>query len=138
MECFSFNTDGHPPLLFSVNPVYPGRLELQSGVVAGRTEGGRTYSYRKGPSAVAHTLRFEDMPGRDYDGGFDYATGEQAEGTQSLVNWFFNVAPPGTPFVYTDPFGASHTVEVVDSTVEFSLTGNGLYSGTLRLKETTG
>ncbi|HEX9860058.1 MAG TPA: hypothetical protein VGB23_02570 [Nitrospirota bacterium] len=138
MGLVSFMAEGHGPLYFTVNPVYPGRVELKSGLVTGMTEGGRTYSYRKGPDSLLHILRFEDMPEAEFEGGHDYQSGAQAAGTQSLANWFFTVAPPGTRFTYNDPFGGAHAVEFADAVLGFSLTGYRLYSGTLRLIETAG
>lgn len=138
MGLVSFMAEGHDTLYFAVNPVYPGRVELKSGVVTGMTEGGRTYSYRKGVDSLLHVLRFEDIPATGFEGGYDYQAGTQAPGTQSLANWFFTVAPPGTKFTYNDPFGVAHAVEFADTALEFSLTGYMLYSGTLRLIEMAG
>jgi hypothetical protein len=134
-----FSIQGAQDLEFSVNPVYPERLEADCGLTVGLTEGGALYAYGKGRPYLLHTLRFEDMPSSDFDGGFDYVTGTQGSGTQSLINWFMYVAPPGGgPFSYGDPFGGTHYVELADPRLEFSLTAKGLYSGTLRLKEYVG
>jgi len=134
-----FSRQGEQQLEFSVNPVYPGRLEAYCGLAVGLTEGGAIYSYGKATPHVLHTLRFEEMPSSDFDGGFDYPAGVQEPGTQSLVNWFMNVAPPGGGnFTYTDPFGGTHVVELADTRLEFLLTANGLYSGTIRMKEYVG
>jgi len=130
---------GAAPLDFSVNPSYPGRVTLQSGVARAQTEGGTEYAYAKGPLYALYTLRFEGMPGSDYDGGFDYAASSQAAGAQSLINWFINVAPPGSAgFTYTDAFGKAHSVTFADDRLEFSLTGDGLYDGVITLKEILG
>ena len=130
---------GVTPLNFSVNPSYPGKVTLQSGLAKAQTEGGSEYAYSKGPAYVLYTLRFEDMPAKDFDGGFDYKTGGQAEGTQSLVNWFLNIAPPGASgFTYKDPFGTEHEVTFADDRLEFMLTDIGLYGGAVVLKETLG
>ncbi len=135
----SFSTQDGDTLEFSANPVYPGRLEADSGLALGITEGGVTYAYGKGRPCILHTLRFEDMPASDLDGGFDYASGTQSPGTQSLMNWFINVAPAGSGgFTYDDPFGGSHSVEFADAMIEFSLTSPGLYSVSLRLREYVG
>jgi len=130
---------GIVPLNFSVNPSYPGKFLLQSGIARTLTEGGTEYAYRKGAFYGLYTLSFEGMPAADFDGGFDYKTSAQAEGTQSLVNWFVNVAPPGAAgFTYKDPFGSEHAVSFAEDKLEFSLTDNGLYGGTVVLKEILG
>ncbi|MBI5694399.1 MAG: hypothetical protein HZC51_01495 [Nitrospirae bacterium] len=134
----AFTADGVTPLIFSVNPSYPGRLGLGSGRVRGKTEGGEDYLYTKGKAYVLYTLRFEGMPARDFDGGYDYAAGVQEGGSQSLVNWFVSVAADGAEFTYSDPFGGTHQVTLADTVLEFTLTDNGLYDGALTLRETVG
>jgi hypothetical protein len=139
MPVTAFTSQGADGLEFSVNPVYPGRLEVSPGLAIGLTEGGEAYAYGKGRPCVVHVLSFEDMPSADFDGGFDYATGAQTPGTQSLVNWFVNVAPPGGGgFTYSDPFGGSHTVAFADARLDFSLTSLGFYSVSIRLREYIG
>lgn len=134
-----FSSQGGDTLEFSVNPVYPGRLEANPGLTLGVTEGGALYAYGKGRPYVLHTLKFEEMPASDLDGGFDYSSGTQSPGTQSLINWFINIAPPGSGgFAYADPFGGSHAVEFADTRLDFSLTALGLYSVSLRLREYVG
>ena len=130
---------GITPLTFSVNPCYPGKVALCSGVVRAATEGGDDYVYEKGPGYVLYLLKFEGMPASDFDGEYDYTTHVQAQGTESLVNWFFNIAGPLSPeFTYQDPFGTAHLVSIVDDRLDFSLTDHGLYSGVLTLKERLG
>ena len=130
--------DGATPLVFSVNPSYPGRVTLRSGLARASTEGGFEYAYNKGQPCAVHTLRFTGMPASDLDGGFDYVAGAQAEGSQSLLNWFVNVAPGVESFTYKDPFGAEHAVVFADGALELSLTDMGLYDGVITLKETIG
>jgi len=127
---------GVTPLSFSVNPCYPVRVCLNSGVARGVSEGGTEYAYRKGPLYALHFIRFEGLPSSDYDGGYDYVTGLQGAGTQSLVNWFVNVSQAGSgTFTYTDPFGKARTVSLADDKLEFSLTDKGSYDGAITLKE---
>lgn len=133
---FSAGT-GTLPLVFSVNPVYPVKITLYSGFVKVLTEGGEDYVSQKGAGYALHTLRFDGMPSRDYDGGYDYAARTQAAGMQSLVNWFYNVAPASV-FTYQDPFGGSHQVGFADNKLEFALGDHGLYDGQITLKETLG
>jgi len=131
-----FEKNGYAPLVFTVNPAYPGDVRIDSGTVAAYTEGGEIYSARKAAPAAAYVLRFDGMPAADYDGGYDYTSGVQDAGTQSLVNWFLNVAPPASAeFTYTDPFGASHTVSFSDGALDMRLTDEGEYSGTVRLRK---
>jgi len=139
MPATAFTSPGFDGLEFSVNPVYPGRLEAGPGLALGLTDGGAAYAYGKGKPYILRVLSFEDMPAADLDGGFDYESGSQSPGTQSLINWFVNVAPPGGGgFTYQDPFGGSHAVEFADPKLEFSLTARGLYSVTVRLREYIG
>jgi len=134
-----FDIDGHEPLEFSVNPLYPGETFIDSGMVTALTEGGEIYASRKSSRALKLALRFEGMPASDYDGGYDYATGAQDAGTQSLVNWFLNVAPAGAlGFNYTDPFGDVHSVTFADGTLDMRLTDEGVYSGTVKLRKALG
>jgi len=125
------------PLVFSVNPRYPGKVGLHSGIAKGTSEGGDEYAYTKGKAHVLYVLIFDGLPASEFDGGFDYPTRTQAPGTQSLVNWFLNVAPYGV-FTYHDPFGKEHTVRIINEALDFSLTEHDFYSGSITLKETLG
>ncbi|MGA2193084.1 MAG: hypothetical protein ABSG42_06885 [Nitrospirota bacterium] len=127
---------GVTPLVFSVNPRYPGKVTIMSGNARVETEGGEEYIYKKGPGSVVLELKFENMPSADFDGGFDYTTGSQASGTQSLVNWFINLS--NAPFSYNDPFGNGYTVTFAVDKIEFQLTDKGLYEGVIALREETG
>lgn len=131
-------TSGSETLAFSVNPSYPGKLELASGMATKKTEGAASYSYRKGAPELLLELEFKDLPASEFDGGYDYATSTQGAATQCLVNWFLNVAPPGTPFTYNDAFGCARTVRFADAGLKFELTSLGRYSGTLRLAQSAG
>jgi len=133
---FSAGT-GVTPLAFSVNPSYPVRAVLHTGLVKALTEGGDEYSYGKGPGYILHYLRFEGLPAVDFDGGYDYAAGTQEAGTQSLVNWFLNAAGVGT-FTYQDPFGKLHEVSFADDRLEFAMADYGLYDGVITLKQRIG
>lgn len=134
-----FESGAHEPLVFTVNPSYPGDVRLDSGSVVAFTEGGEPYSARKSASGVEYVLRFDGMPASDYDGGYDYGAKTQGAGTQCLVNWFLNVAPPGAAeFKYTDPFGAAHTVTFADGTLDMKLTDEGEYAGSVRLRKALG
>lgn len=137
MAAAAFSTGtGVTPLVFSVNPRYPGRVALGSGVVWVQTEGNEEYSYKKGAGYAVIELKFENMPASDFDGGFDYLTKAQGPGTQSLANWFLNMA--GEAFTYTDPFGVAHVVTFADDRLDFQMTDNGLYDGIIKLKEQLG
>jgi hypothetical protein len=133
---FSAGT-GVTQLVFSVNPCYPVRAVFNSGSVKAMTEGGEEYVYRKGEGYLLHYVRFEGMPASDYDGGYDYSAKAQAEGTQSLINWFCSIAGSGT-FTYQDPFGKAHQVSMADGKLDFGMTDNGLYDGVITLKEMLG
>ena len=134
-----FELPGAAPLEFRVNPAYPGRVVLRSGSVRAETEGGGEYVYSKDGGFAQLTLRFEGMPASDFDGGFDYSSGTQAPGTQSLANWYFKVTGMGgAAFTYYDPFGGAHEVSFMDERLEFSMTDHGLYSGVINLKERLG
>jgi hypothetical protein len=128
--------EGVTPLVFSVNPRYPGKVTLQSGVVRVLTEGNEEYAFGKGAGYAIIELKFEGMPASDFDGGFDYPTNSQAHGRQSLTNWFFRNA--GGVFTYTDPFGTSHQVTFADDSLAFQMTDNGLYDGVIKLRELLG
>ena len=134
-----FTSDkGAIPLEFSVNPSYPGAAIMSSGIARGVSEGGEVYSYLKGRPYVLLALAFKGMPSSDFDDGFDYASGTQKGGTQSLVNWFYNVAGGSGTFTYRDAFGNSHLVCINDDVLEFSLVDQGMYDCTITLKETVG
>jgi len=134
-----FELDGNEPLEFSVNPSYPGETSIDSGMVTALTEGGEIYASRKSGRVQKIALRFDGMPASDYDGGYDYAAGTQNAGTQSLVNWFLNVASPGAvEFTYTDPFGDAHTVTFSEGDLDMKLTDEGEYTGTVRLRKALG
>lgn len=135
----AFNKTGETPLVFSVAPRYPCGVSLVSGFVNAESEGGEEFVYRKGSSYALLELKFEGLPAADFDGGFNYAVNAQAAGTQSLVNWFYNVfSPSRAPFTYTDPFGRGHTVTIEGDRLDFSETNFGLYDGTIILKERLG
>jgi hypothetical protein len=139
MSHAKFENDGHGPLVFTVNPSYPGELRLDSGTVMAATEGGDVYAAKKASSSVGYALRFDGMPKSDYDGGYDYDTGTQDANTQCLINWFLNVAPPGAAeFTYTDPFGSAHTVSFADGALDMKLTDEGEYAGVIRLRKELG
>jgi hypothetical protein len=137
MASATFTADaGVTPLAFSVNPRYPGRVTVQSGLVRALTEGNEEYMFAKGARYAVIELKFEGMPACDFDGGFDYLTNSQAQGKQSLTNWFLNLASEA--FTYTDPFGKSHEVTFADDKLDFQMTDNGLYDGVLKLRELLG
>jgi hypothetical protein len=134
-----FESAGATPLVFGVNPAYPGRVVLRTSSVRAETEGGAEYVYRKGGGYLQLTLRFDGLPASDFDGGFDYAAGTQAEGSQSLVNWFFGVTGMGaSSFTYYDPFGNTREVAFMDDRLEFAMTDHGQYTGIINLKERLG
>ncbi len=134
-----FELSGVTPLALQVNPAYPGRVVFRSGTVRTETEGGQEYVYNKGVGYAQLVLRFDGLPASDFDGGFDYAAGTQAPGTQTLANWYFKVTGMGgTAFTYYDPFGVAHEVSFMDDRFEFSMTDHGFYSGVINLKERLG
>ncbi|MGC2424138.1 MAG: hypothetical protein WA666_07300 [Nitrospirota bacterium] len=132
----SFTAVGFTPLNFSVNPSYPGKVTLDPGLVPLKSEGGEDIFIRKGNSSMLIALNFIGLPVADFDGGFDYAAGAQASGSQSLVNWFISLS--GKIFTYADPFGKSHSVVFGQDKLEFSLMDDGAWGGTLLLKEIIG
>ncbi len=135
----AFNKTGEVSLVFAVAPRYPCRVSLVSGFVSAETEGGEEYAYGKGSSYALLELKFEGLPAADFDGGYNYAANAQAAGTQSLVNWFYNVfSPSRAAFTYTDPFGKGHTVTIEGDRLDFTETNYGLYDGTIILKERLG
>ncbi len=135
----AFKKAGEVSLVFPVAPCYPCKVTLESGFVNAETEGGGQYVYRKGRSFALLELKFEGLPAADFHGGFDYAANAQAAGTQSLVNWFYNVFSPSRGvFTYTDPFGKDHAVTIEGDRLDFGLTNYGFYEGTIILKEQVG
>ncbi len=132
----TFMVSGAASLVFSVNPVYPGKTTIFSGSVSGQTEGGDEYVYRKGNPYVLIELRFEGLSANVFDGGFDYATKSQNVGTQCIVNWYLNVSGGSREhFTYRDPFGVDHSVTIYGDHIDFALTDYGLYSGQILLKK---
>jgi len=135
----TFIASGAVPLVFSVNPVYPGKTTIYSGSVSGRTEGGDEYVYEKGVPYVLIELRFEGLSTIDFDGGFNYTARGQMAGTQSLVNWYINVFGANRqPFTYMDPFGGDHYVSIYGDRLDFALSDFGLYNGQIVLKKKMG
>ncbi len=132
----SFTAVGLTPLNFSVNPCYPGKVTLDTGFINLKSEGGEDIFLRKADSSALIALNFSGLTASDFDGGFDYAAGAQAAGTQSLVNWFISQA--GKTFTYDDPFGNSHSVVFGQEKLEFSFTEDGAYNGAVLLKEIIG
>jgi hypothetical protein len=132
----SFTAAGLTALNFSVNPSYPGKVTLDPGLVPLKSEGGEDIFIRKGSSSMLIALNFVGLPAADFDGGFDYASGVQTSGSQSLVNWF--ISRSGKSFTYNDPFGKSHVVVFGQDKLEFSLTDDGAWEGALLLKEMIG
>jgi hypothetical protein len=132
----SFTAVGLTALNFSVNPSYPGKVTLDPGLVPLKSEGGEDIFIRKGNRSMLIALNFIGLPAADFDGGFDYAAGAQTSGSQSLVNWF--ISQSGKSFTYNDPFGKSHIVVFGQDKLEFSLTDDGAWEGTLLLKEIIG
>ena len=135
----TFIASGVVPLVFSVNPVYPGKTTIYSGSVSGQTEGGDEYVYEKGVPYVLIELRFEGLSAREFDGGFNYSTKGQTIDTQSLVNWYINVfGATRQPFTYVDPFGVEHFVTITGDRLDFALSDYGLYNGQIVLKKKLG
>jgi len=133
-----FTAAGATPLVFSVNPVYPVKVAVESGVVVSMTEAGTERAHEKGPVRVVRELQFVGLTASEFDGGFDYLSRSQAQGSQSLVNWFINVAPPGVSFSFEDAFGVVRTVGFQGVTLAFELSGAGLYDGVVALREVIG
>jgi len=132
----TFIASGVVPLVFSANPIYPGKTTLYSGSVSGQTEGGDEYIYCKGDPFVLIELRFEGLSANFFDGGFNYATKSQNAGTQCIVNWYLNVfGGSRQPFTYRDPFGEDHSVSIYGDHLDFALSDYGLYSGQILLKK---
>jgi hypothetical protein len=135
----TFIAAGVVPLVFSVNPVYPGKTTIYSGSVSGQTEGGDEYVYEKGVPYVLIELRFEGLSASDFDGSFNYSTKVQTPDTQSLVNWYINVfGATRRPFTYRDPFGGEHSVNIFGDRLDFALSDYGLYNGQIVLKQKLG
>jgi hypothetical protein len=132
----SFIAVGQTALNFSVNPSYPGKVTLDPGFVLLKSEGGEDIFIRKGDRSILIALNFVGLPAADFDGGFDYASGVQTSGSQSLVNWF--ISQSGKSFTYNDPFGKSHIVVFGQDKLDFSLMDDGAWEGTLLLKEIIG
>jgi hypothetical protein len=135
----TFISSGAVSLIFSVNPVYPGKTTIYSGSISGQTEGGEEYVYQKGVQYALIELRFEGMHANDFDGGFNYLTKSQIPETQSLINWYINVfGEVRQPFTYRDPFGEDHLVTIHGDRLDFALSDYGLYSGQIVLKKKLG
>ena len=146
MSSLSFTSTGQTPLVFSsFKPIQKG-LTPQANEVVQRTAGDVASAYTSGIDASLITLTFDWTPTskhplkrNDYEGGWNYSSRTQASSTQSLLNWFWNVAHgEHNTFImsYTDALGnvINQTVRWLDDAPKFTPLPNGHFEGVINLR----
>lgn len=146
----TFTKTGNVDLIFTSQPSWPRGDVLVGNIARLRTPGdvtgpsGVSYGYDYGIKSrdivlqwgqMADGLLLGGMRKKDFDLNFNESTLAQTAATQSLKNWFYNVTNCGqNSFTYIDPNVISHTVQIMDSALEFYLADTGFYIGTLHLR----
>lgn len=114
-------TKGGNSFTFSRGRSYPLYDPSRVNVVVAYSEGRQLYAYNKGITEQFINLVFERLPQDDHD-NFD--------------NWLKNVAVgPLNTFTYTDEDGNDHTVRLMDTENPLRKVADGMFSGTIRLRE---
>lgn len=105
---------------FESGASYPERDTHQKYQVVDRSAGGQLHVETLGVSRIIRTLLFQNMSQTDYD---------------ALVDWFDNIVNGAEiAFTFTDEYGDSGTVRIIDSTLNFKNVSLGRFSGTLSLE----
>lgn len=109
MSAIVFSKNGYVSWSPSVGRNWPATPEIRSYDVSSRTEAGTARIANYGTTLI-HRFDFEDLPRADWDGGFNWSTMTQAEGTMSLAGWFYGPADrQANEFSFADEGGTSHT-----------------------------
>lgn len=114
-------TKGVDTFTFSKGRSYPLDDPAQVNVTVDYSEGGQLYAYDKGIQEQFFNLSFDRIPATDF---------------ANVENWLLNVAVgPLNTFTYTDEDSVTHTVRLMDTKNPLHRVGEGMYSGTIQLRE---
>jgi len=107
-------------LVFEAGGDYPATRTHSVTQVQDRSAGGKIHVETLGVQIRTRVLHFNLMSKADYD---------------SLVDWFLNIVNGGErDFEFTDEYGDSGNVKIIDSTLDFSETSLERYSGFITLE----
>lgn len=110
MGRFTFSKGGFTTWAPSRGRSFPKSTPIKGYDVIEQTEDG-TFQVSNYGAVRIHPVTISRLPRADWDGGFDWATKTQTPGTQSLANWFYNVAGRMlNTFTFNDEEGVPHTV----------------------------
>ena len=111
---------GANSIAFEAGGDYPAQRVRRVYQVTDRSAGGKLHVETLGIQTIERTISFSLMPKVDYD---------------ALVDWFLNVSNGGEyDFTFTDEYGDSGTVKIVDSALDFTEVFYGRYSGSITLE----
>jgi len=114
-------TKGVSTFSFSKGRSYPLDDPVQVNVPVDYSEGGQLYAYDKGIQEQFFNLVFERIPQSDFD---------------NVETWLkTTVVGPKSTFTYTDEDSNNHTVRLMDTKNPLKRVADGLYSGTIQLRE---
>lgn len=138
MSRISFTKTAVTTLSFIGQPGYPKSSVAENGDKADRTAGNVTYAYDTGIDSNLITLTWDakrPLRAKDYSGGFNPSTRVQTGGTQSLLNWYWNVAAGAlNTFTYNDKDGIAWTVRWEGGPPKLEQLPNQHYVGTIVLR----
>lgn len=107
-------------LQFEAGGDYPAKRTHALGQVTDRTAAGTLQAETLGIYILTRVIEFNEMSLADYQG---------------LVDWFLNVAVGSVnAFDFTDEYGDTGTVKILNSEIDFDETSLQLYAGTLTLE----
>lgn len=107
-------------LIFEAGGDYPAQRSNRVFQVQDRSAGGKIHVENLGVKNKTRIINFNLMPKADYD---------------SLVNWFLNVVNAGEKdFNFTDEYGETGIVKIMESEIHFSETSLHRYSGFITLE----
>ena len=110
----------HHSLVFEAGADYPATRTNRVFQVQDRSAGGNLRVETLGVQVRTRVLNFNLMSKTDYD---------------NLIDWFLNIVNAGEKdFEFTDEYGDTNTVKIIDNILDFGETSLERYSGTLALE----
>ena len=107
-------------LVFEAGADYPATRTNRVFQVQDRSAGGNLRVETLGVQVRTRVLNFNLMSKTDYD---------------NLIDWFLNIVNAGEKdFEFTDEYGDTNTVKIIDNILDFGETSLERYSGTLALE----
>lgn len=105
---------------FEAGGDYPARRRHVLGQITDRTAAGTLKTETLGIYILTRVIVFNEMSLTDY---------------QALVDWFLNVAVgSANSFDFTDEYGDTGSVKMLDGEIDFQETSLQLYSGSITLE----